>query len=1430
MMEEVGDMDTGQSGTANQCPSKVSGAADSRRIKSQGVDVVVPDTLPSERVELMRKVTDAMEGLNSWGRRLEEEKEACAVENVRLREELDMAAKYKSTLENLNAGLMVSEESAQTRLKELEAKYQEQQEALQSLTEKFQSKEEELRRVESDRSLQARQAEADRILYSQQLHNAEAQHVAEQRDLEHQLEAKCVEVNQLRLELASHQADKASLSEETKALLEGKHRAEDALARTETHLGWKEKEVVKLKTDLRHRERELAEVTNLMAQMQNQHQELAEDGEQLRAEKAAFSSAMEEKNCAVLTLQKQLEGAMTKCRAMEDEMAEGANNEVMLKDQLRRLINDHAELKEETGRLSADKEVETSALKAELETLKEERHALQIDLQTREKDNELLTEKHLSEAVEWGSREDLLKTRVRELMGQIEDAERRQQELTHELSGRVAEKAVLHDAHEALRNEFQSLQRDMATLMEKNQVSEADRDTRESALQTQIDDLTARLEQGHRQLESVNLEKERLEEFAQEWDRDRLQYDVQLNSLRSSNVENEKRVLDLTGRLAEAERNRELECATLRTEKERTEKRVEELEEGERVWERRLGVASEALAECETEKAQSQAQVQGLLNDLAEANQECAALRTEKKRAEKQIEELTLQLNERQWEWEKARDTLAKCETEKAGAEARVQEISDRHGQLEQECVTLRTQKEGMEKRMEELTVKLDERQQDGEQMRDTLTKYETEKAQAEARVQELSDHVEEVERKRERECAALRTEKERAESQVEELTERLEEGQRDWKRRQEEAGDSLAKCEKAKAQAEGRVKELTERLHEAEQGWDELGRCQAEKTQAELRAEQLAKLLQEAETEREQASGDLANCRREKTQADLQLEESTERLRDAERKEEEMRTLLVTIQEQKAEAVKRQEELTGQLEQADGGRAELQLEKQLLEGEVAKLVHQIGESRKKIVDLSGRLETSNELTARLTEEKTTLNAQRADAVGQMEAMQARLSVLETDYNRRLDAAAREKAAIDQRLTAQAQRSESLEAEQAQYVKSLNERDSKIEKNREEMGSLRAKLSSQEAENAENVKQIASLRERLQQLESQERALKDEISEKNAYISELEGRISDSCRKHQIELEELHVRNEEIANQKRSLEQKLASVNNAEDTNRNSHDLTDHQKHKEGGVVTIREHHGQKSKVDGAVPKADAVDISCVKKDPSVTGDATEFKTPVNVNVAALKQLLSIVPDFMFLLKKNFNTPASPVKLAKTDARYKIALSSWKEPELQQLQRMIRKMPDTTIVSKPQDNSYDCAITHVICKPGTRTLTTFGASLTGAWIIVKAEEWIRGSFERGEWLKENEFGYQYAAQPFKGKAFYASEDYKKAAKNGGKAFKVDYLKSLIVVCGKGRIVDTWKEADYVLITDEERQRCDTLYPEKATLTWTDFINMVPQPP
>ncbi|KAJ3021968.1 hypothetical protein HKX48_007346 [Thoreauomyces humboldtii] len=207
------------------------------------------------------------------------------------------------------------------------------------------------------------------------------------------------------------------------------------------------------------------------------------------------------------------------------------------------------------------------------------------------------------------------------------------------------------------------------------------------------------------------------------------------------------------------------------------------------------------------------------------------------------------------------------------------------------------------------------------------------------------------------------------------------------------------------------------------------------------------------------------------------------------------------------------------------------------------------------------------------------------------------------------------------------------------------------------------------------------------------------------------------------------------------------------------------------------------------------------------------------------KRQRSTAPDFMTPMpieKNRGSTTSSGRSTAQSvDSRKLVfALSGFKEGTAfdQSLKKKIIKLAKSlgaTIMPNLKD--WNSAITHLVSPSSSRTLKTFAAALTHAWIIVDPS-WIHLSEQRGAWQDEMPYGFLSKATPFKDVKFYMAPSFKEA-----KDYHYDYARCLLLN-GRATLVDSAEEAEVVLKDTADR----TAFPTDS-MDWNAFANKIPQP-
>jgi len=156
-----------------------------------------------------------------------------------------------------------------------------------------------------------------------------------------------------------------------------------------------------------------------------------------------------------------------------------------------------------------------------------------------------------------------------------------------------------------------------------------------------------------------------------------------------------------------------------------------------------------------------------------------------------------------------------------------------------------------------------------------------------------------------------------------------------------------------------------------------------------------------------------------------------------------------------------------------------------------------------------------------------------------------------------------------------------------------------------------------------------------------------------------------------------------------------------------------------------------------------------------------------------------------------------------------VLLTGLSNDEKTALNQKIKDLNGTTRVG----DSFDSTITHVIAPTDKRTLSSLAATLAGVWLLTPL--WITESHDAGIFLPEGRFGTRSQCRVFEDSNVFFSEEFKK--ENGGKGA----VCSSFVLLGKGRVVDTVEEADYVLAG-----KADPKYPRKLSLSISQFYDMI----
>jgi len=136
---------------------------------------------------------------------------------------------------------------------------------------------------------------------------------------------------------------------------------------------------------------------------------------------------------------------------------------------------------------------------------------------------------------------------------------------------------------------------------------------------------------------------------------------------------------------------------------------------------------------------------------------------------------------------------------------------------------------------------------------------------------------------------------------------------------------------------------------------------------------------------------------------------------------------------------------------------------------------------------------------------------------------------------------------------------------------------------------------------------------------------------------------------------------------------------------------------------------------------------------------------------------------------------------------------------------------------------FDSRITHVCAPHGIRTMKTLAAGLAGRWLI--SPEWIDASFDAGEFLSEANYGRIHNGPgPFEGKRFFLHSSVLEAPAGG--VCSKDACYSMLKRLGKGEIVDSKNDADFIVITSRKIANLQEL-PSHKVREWSELLDLIP---
>jgi len=133
---------------------------------------------------------------------------------------------------------------------------------------------------------------------------------------------------------------------------------------------------------------------------------------------------------------------------------------------------------------------------------------------------------------------------------------------------------------------------------------------------------------------------------------------------------------------------------------------------------------------------------------------------------------------------------------------------------------------------------------------------------------------------------------------------------------------------------------------------------------------------------------------------------------------------------------------------------------------------------------------------------------------------------------------------------------------------------------------------------------------------------------------------------------------------------------------------------------------------------------------------------------------------------------------------------------------------------------------HMISPPETKTLKTLAATLSGAWII-QDPQWIIQSADQKQWLDETAFGFRCDPNPFTGLKLFVAPSFTRVSKErkGAQGWP-GFIDLLWVKCSQGLIVPSEREADFIIVGDENKYKND--HPGgKKIIDWFKFMSLIP---
>lgn len=106
----------------------------------------------------------------------------------------------------------------------------------------------------------------------------------------------------------------------------------------------------------------------------------------------------------------------------------------------------------------------------------------------------------------------------------------------------------------------------------------------------------------------------------------------------------------------------------------------------------------------------------------------------------------------------------------------------------------------------------------------------------------------------------------------------------------------------------------------------------------------------------------------------------------------------------------------------------------------------------------------------------------------------------------------------------------------------------------------------------------------------------------------------------------------------------------------------------------------------------------------------------------------------------------------------------------------------------------------------------------------KFRDWVFESAKAKHWLSEESYGFQLAVSPFSQRSIYVAPSFAALKKSSGlnKSWP-DFLILLWVKCSGGVIVDNVKDAEYVIVAEEDEE----IFKGKMRIDWHGLMSLIP---